>query len=68
MWPEVAGSQAKMIHFEVSVTDLELAIAAVQRAGGSVASRQPNDRDPAQLRVVLDPAGHPFCLFRDDAI
>lgn len=61
-WPEVEGGQAKMMHLEVTVDDLDAAVALVVRAGGRVAPDQPADRDSTQLRVVLDPAGHPFCL------
>jgi len=61
-WPEAPDRQDKMIHFEVAVDDLAAAIALVVEAGGTVAAHQPEDRDRAQLRVVLDPAGHPFCL------
>jgi hypothetical protein len=62
VWPESAGQQAKMMHFEVGTDDLEAAIDLVVRSGGQVAPHQPADRDPAELRVMLDPAGHPFCL------
>jgi predicted enzyme related to lactoylglutathione lyase len=61
-WPEVAGAQTKMMHFEDDVDDLDAAVQLVVRAGGRVAPTQPQDRDPATLRVMLDPAGHPFCL------
>jgi hypothetical protein len=30
-----------------------------------VAAPQPEDREPEQLRVMLDPAGHRFCLYVD---
>lgn len=62
-WPEVPGEQMKMMHFEVLVQDLESAVAGVLRAGGAEARDQPPDRDRGRLRVMLDPAGHPFCLF-----
>ncbi len=61
-WPEIPGAQTKMMHFEVTVDDLEAAVAVVVQAGGRIAPTQPHDRDHAQLRVMLDPAGHPFCL------
>jgi hypothetical protein len=51
-----------MMHFEVEVNDLDAAVLTVIEAGGSEASPQPADRDPGELRVMLDPAGHPFCL------
>jgi catechol 2,3-dioxygenase-like lactoylglutathione lyase family enzyme len=62
-WPEQAGRQAKMIHFEVEVDDLEAALATAVDAGGTEAPWQPPDRDPERIRIVLDPAGHPLCLF-----
>jgi catechol 2,3-dioxygenase-like lactoylglutathione lyase family enzyme len=66
VWPEpssgAGGVPTKMLHFEVAVDDLDAAVAAVVRAGGQVAPWQPGDRNPAELRIVLDPAGHPFCL------
>jgi len=61
-WPEVAGAQTKMMHLEIAVDDLEAAVGLVLRAGGRVARNQPADRDLTRLRVMLDPAGHPFCL------
>lgn len=63
VWPERPGQQAKMAHFEILVDDMEAAVALVIECGGSEAVHQPADRDPARLRVMLDPAGHPFCLF-----
>ncbi|HVX42467.1 MAG TPA: VOC family protein [Mycobacteriales bacterium] len=66
VWPQEQGEQAMMMHFEVGVDDVEASVAQCVRAGGSVASWQPPDRDPAELRVMLDPAGHPLCLFRMD--
>jgi len=64
-WPEAAGEPTKMMHFEVAVDDLDAAVDVVIRAGGCVAPTQPPDRDRRELRVMLDPAGHPFCLFRE---
>ena len=62
-WPEQPGQQAKMLHFEVEVDDLERAVATAVEAGGSEAPWQPPDRDRTRIRVMLDPAGHPLCLF-----
>jgi len=62
-WPERPGTQAKMMHFEVLVDDLEAAVELAVRSGGAEATWQPPDRDRARLRVMTDPAGHPFCLF-----
>ena len=63
IWPEQPGRQAKMMHFEVLVDDLDAAVQLVLGTGGAEASHQPPDRDQTRLRVMLDPAGHPFCLF-----
>jgi catechol 2,3-dioxygenase-like lactoylglutathione lyase family enzyme len=62
-WPEQTGGLDKMMHFEIEVSDLEAAISLAVAAGGRPAGAQPTDRDPARIRVMLDPAGHPFCLF-----
>jgi predicted enzyme related to lactoylglutathione lyase len=62
-WPEEPGQQQKMLHFEILVDDLDAAVALAVAAGGEVAPHQPPTRDPARLRVMLDPAGHPLCLF-----
>ena len=48
-----------MMHFEIAVTDLGAAVARAIAAGGRLADHQGR----ADLLVVLDPAGHPFCLF-----
>ena len=62
-WPERAGEQSKMIHLEIAVDDLDAAVARVIELGGREAAHQPADRDRDELRVMLDPAGHPFCLW-----
>jgi hypothetical protein len=52
-----------MLHFEILVDDLDAAVARTVELGGSAAPHQPPDRDPSRIRVMLDPAGHPFCLY-----
>lgn len=59
MWPEQPGEQAKMVHLDIKVNDLDAAVAYALAAGARLAKHQPQ-RD---VRVLLDPAGHPFCLF-----
>jgi catechol 2,3-dioxygenase-like lactoylglutathione lyase family enzyme len=59
VWPETPGGQDKMIHLDVRVDDLEAAAAYALAAGARLASYQGR----TDLRVMLDPAGHPFCLF-----
>jgi predicted enzyme related to lactoylglutathione lyase len=63
VWPEQPGQQAKMMHFEVLVNDLDAAVRLVLECGGTEALHQPADRDRTRLRIMLDSAGHPFCLF-----
>lgn len=63
VWPEQPGLQSKMMHFEVLVTDLDAAVRVVLECGGTEALHQPTERDRTRLRIMLDPAGHPFCLF-----
>jgi catechol 2,3-dioxygenase-like lactoylglutathione lyase family enzyme len=65
VWPEHPGAPAKMLHFEIEVDDMEAAVARAVEAGARIAEHQPVDRDQTRLRVMLDPAGHPFCLFID---
>ncbi len=56
-WPE--GDVPKQIHLDLAVDDLETAEEEVLRLGGRLADLQP---EPDRWRVMLDPAGHPFCL------
>jgi catechol 2,3-dioxygenase-like lactoylglutathione lyase family enzyme len=59
VWPEAPGKQEKMLHLEIKVDDLQAALAYALEAGGRLAEYQGRD----DVRVMLDPAGHPFCLF-----
>ena len=61
VWPEQAGAQDKMIHLDVRVEDLGAAVAHAIESGARLAEHQGRE----DLRVLLDPAGHPFCLFLD---
>lgn len=62
VWPPVDGQQRPMMHFDFQVADLDSAVAEAVALGASLAAEQPQDN----VRVLLDPAGHPFCLCRDD--
>lgn len=61
VWPEQSDDQQKMLHLDIQVDDLEAAGAHAVEAGAVLAGYQPQDT----VRVYLDPAGHPFCLFLD---
>jgi catechol 2,3-dioxygenase-like lactoylglutathione lyase family enzyme len=63
VWPEEAPAQTKMMHFEIQVDDVQAAVARAIDLGAREAPRQPVDRDAGKLRTMLDPAGHPFCLW-----
>jgi catechol 2,3-dioxygenase-like lactoylglutathione lyase family enzyme len=61
VWPEQPGEQQKMLHLDILVDDLEEAGAYAVSLGATLAEFQPQEG----VRVYLDPAGHPFCLFVD---
>jgi catechol 2,3-dioxygenase-like lactoylglutathione lyase family enzyme len=65
VWPEAPPAQCKMMHFEIHVDDVERAVRHAERLGAQQAPWQTPDRDPSTLRVMLDPAGHPFCLWTE---
>ncbi len=62
VWPAEAGEQLMMMHLDIGVPDLDEAVAFAESQGARVATTQPQ----AGVRVMLDPEGHPFCLFVDD--
>lgn len=57
-WPNENGS--KQFHFDLAVEDVEATERAAVELGATVAEPQPGET----WRVLLDPAGHPFCLTR----
>jgi catechol 2,3-dioxygenase-like lactoylglutathione lyase family enzyme len=59
-WPASPGAQQMMVHLDIAVDDLDAAGAYAAALGAVLADFQPQ----ADVRVYLDPAGHPFCLFR----
>jgi hypothetical protein len=59
VWPGVPGSQQMMLHLDFEVTDLQAAVARALELGAQMPDFQPQDN----VRVLLDPAGHPFCLY-----
>ena len=58
-WPAGPGDQQMMVHLDIEVDDLDVAGAHAVAAGAVLAQYQPQD----DVRVFLDPAGHPFCLW-----
>lgn len=63
-WPSVAGEQLMMIHLDVGVENLAAGVQWAVDQGAVVAEHQPQ----VDVRVMLDPEGHPFCLFPDDSL
>ena len=58
-WPGEPGAQRMQLHLDVEVDDLQGEVERAVGLGASVAQVQPQ----SHVRVLLDPAGHPFCLF-----
>ena len=56
VWP--GQEHPQQMHLDVTVDDLDEAEAAVLQLGATKHDHQPGTR----FRVLLDPAGHPFCL------
>lgn len=61
VWPASGDAQQMMMHLDFEVSDLVAAVAAAVRLGAAPAEFQPQD----SVRVLLDPVGHPFCLYTD---
>jgi catechol 2,3-dioxygenase-like lactoylglutathione lyase family enzyme len=59
-WPAGPGEQQMQLHLDIEVDDLDAATEHATAAGARLADHQPQP----DVRVLLDPAGHPFCLWR----
>jgi catechol 2,3-dioxygenase-like lactoylglutathione lyase family enzyme len=62
VWPTSPDEQQMMVHLDIAVDDLDAGVAWALELGATLAEFQPQDR----VRVMLDPAGHPFCLFHGE--
>lgn len=58
VWPGEPEAQQQMAHIDFAVNDLEKAVQYAIHCGATAAHEQFSDH----WRVMLDPAGHPFCL------
>ncbi|MGC5566955.1 VOC family protein [Streptomyces sp. FR-108] len=56
-WPD--SSVPKQAHLDLGVDDLDAAQGRLVALGAVAADTQPM---PGRRRVLLDPAGHPFCI------
>ncbi|SDT30943.1 VOC family protein [Actinoplanes derwentensis] len=59
VWPGEPGRQQMMLHLDFEVPDLAVAVARAVELGAELTESQPQEN----VRVLLDPAGHPFCLY-----
>lgn len=51
-----------MMHLDIAVENLEVGVEWALEVGATLAAHQPQEG----VRVMLDPAGHLFCLFAAD--
>ena len=63
-WPSQSGEQTMMMHLDIGVADLESGVLWAIEQGARLADHQPQDG----VRVLIDPDGHPFCMFPDDTL
>lgn len=61
VWPTVDGEPQMSVHLDIEVDDLEQAVAYAVEVGAEQSAFQPQEA----VRVMIDPAGHPFCLYTD---
>lgn len=59
VWPSTPGEQQPQTHLDLWVDDLDEAEAWAVQCGARRHTHQPQEA----VRVMLDPDGHPFCLF-----
>ena len=62
VWPTEPGRPPMQMHLEVQVGDLQGALRHALACGATLAAHQPQD----DVRVCLDPVGHPFCLWLNE--
>ena len=59
VWPSTPDEQQQQLHLDFEVQDLPEAVASAVELGATPARFQPQD----DVRVMVDPAGHLFCLY-----
>lgn len=62
-WPWAEGKQQQMLHLDFYVDSVEEGVAHALACGATLAPEQLEDG----WRVMLDPAGHPFCVLPNKA-
>lgn len=63
IWPEQDGVQQKQLHFDFLVPDVPAAVARAEALGAVKAQVQFGGD---AFTTMLDPAGHPFCLCKEE--
>ena len=58
VWPDTKDKQSQMMHLDFHVEDIEEGVKHALACGAEFAPIQLED----DWRVMLDPAGHPFCI------
>lgn len=58
VWPATPDKQQQMAHLDFHVKDVEEAVKCALSCGATMSEIQFED----DWRVMIDPAGHPFCL------
>lgn len=58
VWPATVNRQQQMAHLDFHVKDVEEAVKHALSCGAAMSEMQLEDG----WRVMIDPAGHPFCL------
>ena len=62
VWPTEVGKPQMQFHLDIEVDDLQEGVDYALSVGAELADFQPQEK----VRVMLDPAGHPFCLYTDE--
>jgi catechol 2,3-dioxygenase-like lactoylglutathione lyase family enzyme len=60
VWPAEPDAPHATQHLDIQVDDLDAAADHAVAQGAALAEHQPQD----DVRVLFDPVGHPFCLYR----
>jgi catechol 2,3-dioxygenase-like lactoylglutathione lyase family enzyme len=60
VWPSTATDPQMQVHLDIQVDDLDQGQAFALEVGARLSEVQFDD----DVRILFDPVGHPFCLFR----
>ena len=64
VWPGEPDRQRMMMHLDIRVSGLDREVDRAIGLGATLAPHQPQ----SDVRVLIDPAGHPFCLWDPEAL